>query len=148
MSLWKETCEHNHGFISLATPVGLNISVVDQYYKIPGVFAVFDHANFTANSTGKLTHVDVKGSYTLNGTSDVAVSKACVLTYALFKNGSLVPGAESPHTFVSSNRIGTLSIAAIIHLIKGDYLEVYVKSDVAVVVSPSTLHVTLYGARH
>lgn len=147
MSLWKGTHNHNHGFIALATPAALNILVADQHYKIPGVFSEIDHANFTAESTGKLTHNDVIGTYTLNGTSDVQVSKACTLTYSLFKNGVLVSGAESPHTFVSSNKIGTLSIAAIIHLVKGDYLEVYAKSDVAVLVTPSTLHVTLYGAR-
>lgn len=149
MSLWKETCRHNHGFIALTEPAAITLVTPGQYYKVPGVYAVFDHANFIADANGKLTHLDAKGAYALNGTSDTQVNKACKITYGLYKNGSILPGAESPHTFAASSKIDTLSIASILHIIKNDYLEVYAKSDIAnTLLTPSTLHVTLFGARY
>lgn len=149
MSLWKETSKHNHGFINLVTPQAITLVTPGQYYKIPGIYALFDHANFIADATGKLTHLDVKGAYALNGTSDVQVNKACTVTYGLYKNGSILPGAESPHTFAASSKIDTLSITAILHLTKDEYMEVYAKSDIAnTLLTPSTLQVTLFGARY
>jgi hypothetical protein len=148
MTVWAGTDAHNHGHITLVTPAAITLVTPGQYYKIPGAYLAHDHAGFLADETGKLVHVDVKGVYMLNGTSDVEVNKACQITYALFLNGVLAPGAESPHTFAASSKIDTLAITAIIHLVKGDYLEVYAKTDTAsALLTPSTLQVTLFGAR-
>ena len=148
MSLWRETRGHNHGYISLATPEAITLVTPGQYYKIPGVFSIQSHSNFEAEAEGKLTHLDSKGVYVLNGTSDVSVNKACQITYALFLNGALAPGAESPHTFAASSKIDTLSITGILHLVKDDYLEVFAKTDTAnTLLTPSTLRVTIFGAR-
>lgn len=148
MTLWKETNRHNHGYINLITPQPITLVTAGQYYKIPGTYSIFDHANFTADATGVLTHNDVKGAYSLNGASDLQVNKSCIITYSLYKNGSIVPGAETPHTFAASSKISNISITAIVHLIKDDEIEVYAKTDIAnTLLTLSTLRVTLFGAR-
>lgn len=148
MTIWEGTRRHNHGYINLATPQAINLETAGQYYKIPGTFEIFDHANFVANAAGVLTHNDIKGAYTLNGAADVEVNKASTVTFVLYRNGGAVPGAETPHTFAASSKISNLSITAIIHLLKGDYVEVYAKTDTAnTLLTPATLRVTLFGAR-
>lgn len=148
MSLWKEKFEHYHGLMTLATPDSINLETIGQYYQAPGTYTIFAHSGFTTSAGGVLTFLKAKGSFSLNGTADIEVNKACILTFGLYKNGVLVPDAETPHTFAASSKISTIAITSIVHLDKNDYLEVFAKSDTAnTLLTPSTLNVALYGAR-
>ena len=119
---------------------------IGQYYKIGGVYADGDLSYFTLAADGTLTYSGPDCTPLLNGVSDVESDKAAVVTYALFLNGVLVSGAETPHTFVSASKIENISITEFPALTAGDYLNVYAKSDtIATTITPSSLIVTFYG---
>lgn len=150
MSLWGvEICRHDYGFLHLDTPASLSLVNAGQYYQMPGTFTAADYGRFETTAAGVLTFTGVGGVFLLNGVSDVQVDKACKTTYGLHRNGTLVPGAETPHTFAASAKVENISITAILDILEqGDELRVYAKSDTAnTLLTPSTLNVTLFGAR-
>jgi hypothetical protein len=120
----------------------------NTYYMIGGTWGGASCVGFERDGKGKITYTDGTGVvFLLNGTSDVQADKNCTITYALFKNGQLVDGAETPHTFEHANSIANISITAIVEgLICGDYLEIYCKSDQSnTLVTSNTLIITFYG---
>lgn len=122
----------------------------DTYYKIDGTWTDGNNCNlgFSYDGTGKITYTGEEAYFLLNGVSDVSADKVCTITYGMYLNGSLVTGAETPHTFPNATSTSTIAISNIIKLNKGDYIEVYVKSDtINTTVTSSTLMITLLGDR-
>jgi hypothetical protein len=121
----------------------------DTYYKITGTWVDGTDCNqgFTYDGTGKLTYNGQSGVHFLfNGQSDVEASKVCEITYALYKNGVIVTGAETPHSFHTANQVANIGITNIFPLQQGDYLEVYCKSDTAATdIISNTLMITFLG---
>lgn len=114
----------------LVTSSSTLLGTVDTYYKIVGAFA--DNGNnfrFTTASDNRATYTGNENSFLFTGASDVKVDKVCELTYALFLNGVLVSGAETPHDFTAASKTENISITSIIDLKRDDYLEVWAKSD-------------------
>ncbi len=82
----------------------------------------------------------------MNGVSDIKVDKACEITYALYKNGELVTGAETPHSFASASKYSTISITTLITVNPGDYFEAWAKSDDATVtLTINSLKILFFG---
>lgn len=108
------------------------------YEKIIGTWSNVNpktNNKFYVDSTNnRLVYTGKKSVICLfNGVSDIKVDKACEITYALFKNGSLVSGAETPHSFASPSKYSTISITALTEVQPDDYFEVYAKCDDATV---------------
>lgn len=117
----------------------------NQYYHILGVYSDGNALGFTTLVDGKITFNGHDGTaFIMNGVSDLAVDKNCKLSYGLYKNGVLIPGAESPHDFEHANQTILLAINFLITLNKNDYLEVYAKSDIAATTLTVTSLVTTY----
>ena len=97
--------------------------------------------------TGSGIHNGTGGSF--HGTSDLEVAPASgtpTITYALFINGVLKAGAETPHVFNVLNKIENISIIAPLILDRNDYIEIHVKSSVAgVTVTSKTLSILYDG---
>ena len=123
----------------------------DTYYKIGWTWTDWDECNdwFEYDGSGKITYTwSGRRFFLFNGTSDLKVSAASTITYALYVNGVLVSNAQTPTTFVNTSKIGNISITNIIPLNTWDYLEVYVKSSVAwVTVTHETLFLTFLSDR-
>lgn len=121
----------------------------DTYYKIGGSWSDGNGSNngFVFDGSGKITYVGESGSFMLfNGTSDLKANKVCQVTYALYKNGSLLDNNETPTSFAHANAIRNISLSNIIPVNKGDYFEIYVKSDTASTdVTSNSLMLTFLG---
>ncbi len=117
-----------------------------SYTKITGTWTdlVSSSNSFTVDGTGKIT-CNVDGCYLFNGESNLSATSAGRVTYALYKNGTLVPGAETPEDLVSASKIGAIGITSFIDLVATDYLEVFVKTDAANSVTSETLAITFLG---
>jgi len=137
----------SHGQLRLESPADTNLSETDTYYKVSGNFIDGDANGFEVVDN-KLKYIRDSGiCFLLNGVSDLQVNKACTITYSLFKNGVLVPGAQTPHTFVNPSKTSNISITAICKLDKNDELEVFAKSDeINTIISVHTLNDTLWGS--
>lgn len=135
-----------HGQIRLQSPTDTTLANADEYYKIAGTFINGERCGFEIVDN-KLKYTGPSGMcFHLSGNSDVSTNHACQITYSLYVNGILYPGAQTPHTFPASARISSISITAIIKLNQGDELEVYAKSDtLATVISVSSLGVVCWS---
>ncbi len=135
----------------LYSPVNTTCTEVNTYYKIAGTWTdgLTCNEGWIYDGSGKITYVGQSGTYFhFNGVSDMSANKVSTITYGLYKNGSLVPGAETPHTFPTASSTSTISITNIFPVNKGDYFEVYTKSDTSnTVVTSSTLMITFFGDR-
>lgn len=133
--------------MSLTASTVLDFTASDTYEKIAGTWAGTSLSFFTATEAGVLTYSGPDNCcFLFSGTSDCTATKISELSYALFKNGELITGAETPFTVGVPLRVRNVSITAIINLNKNDYLEVFAKcndntSDLRV----STLTVTFWG---
>jgi len=138
------------GCQGLTSPEETVCTLADNYYKISGTWSGATNLGFFRDGSGKLIYKNGANiNFLLNGTSDVKADKNCLLTYALFKNGVLVSGAETPHTFNNANSFVNISITAFVQGLKyDDYLEVYCKSDQAnTKITSETLTITLLGSQ-
>jgi hypothetical protein len=122
-------------------------TLVDTYYKMSGTFSNSLNKNFTTTAAGELIHTGPDNSiYQFDGVSDLAVNKASVITYGLFVNSTLVPGAETPHTFAAASKIANIAITEIITLNNGDSIDIHMKSDTAsTTVTVNTLFIRCWG---
>ena len=138
----------NKGRHVLSSSTTTTCTDADTYYKITGTWTngAGGHS-FETDGTGKLTYIgDNNITYLLIGNSDLSSDKVAKITYALYKNGALVTGFETPTDFTAANKIGNIGINNFVVLNTGDYLEVYVKSDTAATtVTHNTLILTLLG---
>jgi hypothetical protein len=149
MAQWKKKGLFR-GCQALQAPRATSCVNADQYYKIGGTWAGSQCIGFVRDGLGMITYKNGANiTFLLNGTSDVRADKNCQITYALFKNGVLVPRAETPHTFNFANQIANIAITAFVENLKyDDYLEVYCKSNVAnTLITTETLIVTFLGDR-
>jgi hypothetical protein len=122
----------------------------NTYYKIGGTWTTGENRGFEIDGLGKITYKDGTGiSFLFNGASDVSADKNCTITYGLFKNGSLITGAETPHTFDAANKIESISITAFVENLQyDDYFEIYCKSNqVNTTITSKTLSITFLGER-
>jgi hypothetical protein len=117
------------GQMQLTPDTALAFAAVDTYEKVVGTWTDSCLFKFTFDPSGILTYTGPDTCFLLNGVSDLQVNKACEVTYALFKNGVLVPGAETPHTFTAAAKTSNISITRICTLETGDTVEVYAKCD-------------------
>lgn len=137
-----------HGQLVLLEPTVIDFAVNDTYQKITGNWdgSLLSHFEFDAvNDLLRYTGPD--GRYVLvNGSSDLKVSKIASTCYALFINGVLAPGAETPHDFNVPNKTEGIGITAIAELHNGDELEVFAKiNDATADMTTETLRVTFWG---
>ena len=134
----------------LTTPATITCTDAETYYKITGTFGDGDNCNcgFTYDGTGRITYNGEDAYFLLTGVSDVSADKVCTITYGMYMNGSLVTGAETPHSFPNASSTTNISISNIIKLTNGDYIETWVKSDTASTdVDVQNLMLTLLGDR-
>lgn len=121
---------------------------VNTYQKIVGTWSDGFSNNFTiSDANDRITYIGTQTMiFLFNGVADCSVDKACVTTFGLYKNGSLVTGAETPHGFTSASKIGTVSISRLIELKPGDYIEAWAKVDTAAVtITFNTLSISFFG---
>ena len=117
-------------FMQLNTSTVNNLAVADTYYKISGTYSTNGVNNhFSVSSDGVITYNGPGGVFLFNGVSDLQVNIVTDITYALFINQTLVPNAETPHTFSFFDRIDNISITAMVPLSTGDEIEVYAKAS-------------------
>ena len=133
----------------LSSAHATNCAVIGTYYKVDGTWSDGDICNngFIFDGTGKITYIGESGAILLfNGVSDVKADKVSQVHYGLYLNGSIVPGAETPVDFVSANSLRNISISNFVPLQKGDYFEIYIKSDTTnTLVTSNTLFLTFLG---
>jgi len=118
------------------------------YEKIVGTWGDGDCCHFTIDDVNdRLIYTGQDGvSFLFNGVADVSIDKASDISFALYKNGSLVVGAETPHSFSAPSKTSTLSICRIKTLNSGDYLEVWAKcSDDTATITINGLNITAWG---
>lgn len=113
------------------------------YVKVPGM-ELAKGLGFTETS-GTLNKVSTDGEFLFSGSADVALNKAARLTFSLFMDGVLVPGAQTPHDFTSASKVSGISITAFIDVPAGSALEVRAKGDgtLSTELVVNTLNVTL-----
>lgn len=135
------------GQLYLPNSTAITYSAADTYEKISGVWAGRGLRFFEADASGKLTYKGPDSMAVLfTGSSDIRASKICAVKYALFKNGALIPGAETPAAVELPLRTRNISITAIIELNAGDYLEVWSKiSDATATLTAETLSITCWS---
>jgi len=104
-----------------------SLATAGTYYKLTG-FSGVNLKNFTV-ADNKLTFNGIAKKFFVNGVSDVAVNKACTLSYALYLNGAIVSHEVTPHTFSASSKTTNISIVAIADLSPADYIEIWAMSD-------------------
>lgn len=134
----------------LASATNVVCTDANTYYKIGGTWTdgTGGRCDFSYDGSGKITYNGQKAVFHFSGASDVAADKNCTITYALYKNGVLVSNAITPHTFNTANQTTSISITNLFETYRGDYFEVYVKSDTAATtVSVQTLYITFLGDR-
>lgn len=146
MSIGHIKKTHGHGQLVLTAPTDTDTTTLDVYVKIAGTFSDGLANNFTIVNN-KLKWNGKSGTvFLVNGSSNLSVDKACTTHYGMFKNGILIPGGETPHTFPANARISTISITCIAALDNGDEIDVHVKSDtIDTKVSVSSLRVTFWS---
>lgn len=133
------------GQMSITHDTTLAFAAVDTYEKIVGVWEDSNLFKFTFDPDGTLTYTGPDACLLLNGVSDLQVNKACEVTYALYINGAVVPGAETPHTFTSAAKTSNIGITRICQLQTGDTIEVYAKCDDDTAIATfKTLSITLW----
>lgn len=94
-------------------------------------------------SDGKMSFTDTdKHCAGMNGSSGFQTDSAGKVIYALFKNGVLVPKAETEETVVSASRIGNISITVNIDVEEDDYFDIYVKASVNMNLTLSSFNFT------
>jgi len=137
------------GFHHISSPETTTCTIADTYYKISGTWGDGDDCNhgFAFDGSGKITFQGQSGAYLLfNGASDLSADKVATVTYAMYLNGALVTGGESPVSIQHANENVNLSITNFVKLNPGDYIEIYVKSNTANTdVTSSTLFLTFLG---
>lgn len=134
------------GKLRLQAPAETTALEVDTYIKVAGVFSDGYAKGFVIVDNA-LVWKGVDGMcFLLNGVADLRVSKVCTLTLALFKNGELVTGAETPHVFTSPAKTSNLSITDLIMLNQNDSLDVYVKvTDPTAIITVESMSLTFWG---
>ena len=140
--------EHT-GYITLTTPAPVVLTDAETYYQLQGVYTDNNTNNgFSTGVSGTLVFTgDGPAKLILNGTSEAEVSQAAEVTYGLFKNGTLILGAETPHSFAANNKRENFSITSILVIEKGDTFSVRAKTDNAgITLTVRTLNVTLHEA--
>lgn len=103
-------------------------------------FAIDDvNDRITYNSTQSQTFLFL-------GVADVSVSNACSTVLRLYKNGTGIEATDTPHTFTSPSKVGTVSSFGLLSLNKGDFFEVWAKSDTAgITITFYNLRICLFG---
>jgi|GEM_PF-4767748 len=123
---------YNRANMYLSASATLTFTASDTYYKLSSSsFSGTTVSGFDIASTGTVTYTaDSTATFIFAGISDYQVDQACTVTYALFKNGILVPGAETPHVFTNQNQITNISIVAMIpNVNENDYFDIYMKCN-------------------
>lgn len=144
MAGWKKISLYR-GQSRLTAPSNVILTNAEQYYHVTGTYSDGNALGFTTLADGKITFNGHDGTaFVMTGISDLSVDKNCKLSYGLYKNGVLIPGAESPHDFEHANQTILLAINFLITLNRGDYLEVYAKSSIANTTLTITSLVTTY----
>jgi len=135
------------GQLYLTAPAQVAYAASNTYEKIAGTWAGNELFMFETNANGTLTYKGPDNTACLfTGSSDLRASKITTLTYGLFKNGELVPLAETPIGVQVPGRVRNVSITAIVTLNSGDYLEVFSKCpDDTVTLTAETLSITCWG---
>ena len=94
------------GQATLTAPVSLAPAAADTYEPVPGVWSDGNCYQFTTSAAGVLEYSGSSGrAFLFNGSSDLGVNVADTVTYALYVNGVMVPGEETPHTFTAPAKI-------------------------------------------
>lgn len=138
--------EIQRGILSLSAEEDTTAVLADTWYPIEGVFADGLNLGFTLAADGVLTHTGATGVFLVNGVSDLAVSAASKITYGLFINDTLVPGATTPHDFAASAKTQNISITEIAQILLNDEIQIKLMSDTpGIVVTVTNLKVTFWG---
>jgi hypothetical protein len=152
MSIWvndRELRENSRGQLTLSAPFDTDLGVTpDTYTPILGTFSNGINNDYSLAANGELTYTGLTSqAFSFNGVSDLETDKASKITYALFLNGVLVPGAETPHDFSASSKTENISITSLAMIQPNDVIRIYAKSDTAsTTITVQTLRVTLWGA--
>jgi len=135
------------GQIRLSEPADTNIISADTYIDMSGTFVNGCACHFKIVDN-KLVYTGSNNTkFLVNGTSELRVDKACMMTYGFHINGILVESGQTPHDFPASARTSTVAITTIAILNHGDVLNARIKSDTDnTVATIQTLNITLLEA--
>ena len=137
---------HRRGMIRLSAEYDTPLAVADQWYPVLGVFTDGANHGFSLTIDGQLTHTGNTAWILINGVADIEVDKACELTFGMFADGILIPGAETPHDFVANNKTDSIGITDINSIAKDLILQIYAKSSVVnTLLTTKNLRVSFWG---
>ena len=148
---WESVNNANDkGALGTTIPITIDIATVDTYEKIIGTYIDSSAvcSGFTVTTDGKLTLTAESGDFELSGVSTLEVDSACTTSHAIFVNGVLytTPDGktfETPNTFTQQAKLTTIAVRGILHLIQGDYIEIFAKSSALNNVTINNLSTTL-----
>jgi len=98
--------------------------------KAAGTFVVGDVLDFTADSTGKITHTGVAGRHVINATVTVDVASGTNHKISLYiaKNGTVIANSKMSDT-VSSGLVRSLATFLNLEMQPSDYFEIFVRNE-------------------
>ena len=108
----------------LESPAVVVLPVTEEYIKVPGMIKGLSN-NFSV--TAGTLECETTGTYLVNGTSDLEISKADDMTYSIFVNDTLVPHESTTVSFTASGKKRNISITSIAAFSLGDTIEIHVK---------------------
>lgn len=120
-------------FAYLTTASDTNITVVDTWYPIQGVFDNEVSKNFTATDTPAIIYNGLKDKYfEIDWHTSVSASDAGVTVHcAIKKNGVEVTSSMMGTYFKNINEAYAFSGTTVVELSEGDTIQLVVKSDTA-----------------
>jgi len=123
----QRTCRGQLGLVSQhVTPCVIN----NTYYPVLGAFSDGSVKAFVLDTVTGIITCKRRGTYLAIGVSDMSAGKVAKVTYGMFKNGSLIPNAETPHDFTNAAQTSNISIAKLVVLQENDEIQVNIKSSV------------------
>jgi len=136
------------GQMSLAVDTTLDFTTPNTYQKVIGTWSDgYVNKFIVSDVNDRITYTGTQSmAFLFTGVMDSSVNKACETMVGLYKNDSLVVGAETVHTFTSAAKVGTIAITRITQINPGDYFEVWIKStDDTAKITFNSLNITFFG---
>ena len=128
---WSRVALRERGQLHLTAPAVMTCTLADTYYQAVGIYEDGLSLGITTAPDGTMTYTGYGNVMHLVGVSDLSVDRACTITYSLFRNDEIVPGAQTPHGFVSPSKTANISITALMEACATCHLDVRIKSSVA-----------------
>jgi len=120
------------GYVYLTAPAITTCTLADSSYKIQGTFTDYGwNINYTTAADGTITYNGSGATITTISTWYIKTDKACNLTFTPRVNGVPLPAPVGYINVPAAAKSQPLAYCSKGVVANGDYLEMYVSSDVA-----------------